>query len=202
MTTANKITILRILLIPFFVVQTLYYTKEGHEVYRWLALISFGIAAVCDGVDGYVARHYNQRSELGAVLDPLADKLLLVSGIVVLSFDHCPLPGQRAALAHGHDHRARCAAAGRPGGHPARRRQADGQAPNSGQGSHGAADGRGALDPAEMEREVAERLDLGRRHLHGCLGLAVRLGWHAAVERSPLVQSEAHRDAGIYGKSN
>ena len=90
MTTANKITILRILLIPFFVVQTLYYTREGHEMYRWLALISFGIAAVCDGVDGYVARHYNQRSELGAVLDPLADKLLLVSGIVVLSFDHAP----------------------------------------------------------------------------------------------------------------
>jgi CDP-diacylglycerol--glycerol-3-phosphate 3-phosphatidyltransferase len=41
-------------------------------------------------VDGYVARHYNQRSELGAILDPLADKLLLVSGIVVLSFDHAP----------------------------------------------------------------------------------------------------------------
>jgi cardiolipin synthase (CMP-forming) len=90
MTTANKITILRILLIPFFVVETLYYTKEGHEIYRVLALISFAVAAICDGVDGYVARRYNQRSELGAVLDPLADKLLLVSGIVVLSFDHSP----------------------------------------------------------------------------------------------------------------
>ena len=41
-------------------------------------------------MDGYVARRYNQRSELGAILDPLADKLLLVSGIVVLSFDHSP----------------------------------------------------------------------------------------------------------------
>ncbi len=41
-------------------------------------------------MDGYVARRYNQRSELGAILDPLADKLLLVSGIVVLSFDHAP----------------------------------------------------------------------------------------------------------------
>jgi cardiolipin synthase (CMP-forming) len=90
MTTANKITILRILLIPFFVVETLYYTKEGHEVHRLLALLSFAIAAICDGVDGYVARRYNQRSELGAILDPLADKLLLVSGIVVLSFDHRP----------------------------------------------------------------------------------------------------------------
>jgi len=90
MTTANKITILRILLIPFFVVEVLYYTKEGHEIHRLLAIISFAIASICDGVDGYVARHYNQRSELGAVLDPLADKLLLVSGIVVLSFDHDP----------------------------------------------------------------------------------------------------------------
>jgi len=90
MTTANKITILRILLIPFFVVETLYYTKEGIEVHRVLAILSFAVAAICDGVDGYVARRFNQRSELGAILDPLADKLLLVSGIVVLSFDHSP----------------------------------------------------------------------------------------------------------------
>ena len=90
MTTANKITILRILLVPFFVVEVLYYTKAGNELYRQLAIICFAVAAICDGVDGYVARHYNQRSELGAILDPLADKLLLVSGIVVLSFDHSP----------------------------------------------------------------------------------------------------------------
>ena len=54
------------------------------------------MAAICDGVDGYIARRYNQRSELGAILDPLADKLLLVSGIVLLSiswpyFDTIPL---------------------------------------------------------------------------------------------------------------
>jgi cardiolipin synthase (CMP-forming) len=90
MTTANKITILRILLIPVFVVLILYYTKEGYEVYRLVAIICFALASICDGVDGYVARHYNQRSELGAILDPLADKLLLVSGVVVLSFDHRP----------------------------------------------------------------------------------------------------------------
>jgi len=90
MTTANKITILRILLIPFFVVEVLYYTKEGNEIHRLVAIMSFALAAVCDGVDGFVARRYNQRSELGAILDPLADKLLLVSGIVVLSFDHWP----------------------------------------------------------------------------------------------------------------
>ena len=90
MTTANKITILRILLIPFFVVEVLYYGLEGNEVHRLLAVLCFAIAAILDGVDGYIARRYNQRSELGAILDPLADKLLLVSGVVVLSFDHQP----------------------------------------------------------------------------------------------------------------
>jgi cardiolipin synthase (CMP-forming) len=90
MTTANKITILRILLIPFFVVEVLYYTKEGNEIHRLFAIVCFALASICDGVDGYVARHYNQRSELGTILDPLADKLLLVSGVVVLSFDHSP----------------------------------------------------------------------------------------------------------------
>src|SRR5215831_11367530 len=90
MTTANKITILRILLIPFFVVEVLYYVKEGREIYRGLALLCFAVAAICDGVDGYIARRYNQRSELGAILDPLADKLLLVSGVVLFTFNNAP----------------------------------------------------------------------------------------------------------------
>src|SRR5208283_2533898 len=85
MTTANKITILRILLIPFFVVEVLYYAENGHELNRILAIVCFAVASILDGVDGYIARRYNQRSELGAILDPLADKLLLVSGIVLLS---------------------------------------------------------------------------------------------------------------------
>lgn len=88
MTTANKITILRILLIPFFVVEVLYFMKTGIEMHRVLAMIAFGVAAGCDAVDGFIARHYNQRSELGAVLDPLADKLLLVSGVVLFSLDN------------------------------------------------------------------------------------------------------------------
>ena len=91
MTTANKVTIVRILLVPFFIVQTLYYLESGHEVYRLLALLSFGVAAISDGVDGYIARRYGQRSELGAVLDPLADKLLLLSGIILLSFSNARL---------------------------------------------------------------------------------------------------------------
>mgnify|MGYP001610340571 CR=1 FL=1 len=90
MTTANKITILRILTVPFFIAQVLYYIDTGGETYRWLAFLSFVLAAICDGVDGYIARRYNQRSELGAILDPLADKLLLVSAVVLLSLDNEP----------------------------------------------------------------------------------------------------------------
>ncbi len=90
MTTANKVTILRILLIPFFVVELIYYLQTGNEIHRLLALLSFAVTAILDGVDGYIARRYNQKSELGAILDPLADKFLLVSAIVTLSFNRSP----------------------------------------------------------------------------------------------------------------
>jgi cardiolipin synthase (CMP-forming) len=90
MTTANKITILRVLLIPFFIVQVLYYVEHGVEWHRWAAIVTFGVAALSDALDGYIARRYNQRSQLGAILDPIADKLLLVSGVLLLSFDNQP----------------------------------------------------------------------------------------------------------------
>jgi CDP-diacylglycerol--glycerol-3-phosphate 3-phosphatidyltransferase len=94
MTTANKVTILRILLIPFFVVELIYYTRAGNELCRLVAILSFAVASILDGVDGYIARHYHQISELGKILDPLADKLLLVSAIVTLSFNHGNYLGQ------------------------------------------------------------------------------------------------------------
>ena len=90
MTTANKVTISRILLVPFFVVAVIYYVKTGVEFYRWFAISCFAIAAISDGVDGFIARHFNQWSELGTVLDPLADKLLLVSAIFLLSWHNEP----------------------------------------------------------------------------------------------------------------
>jgi cardiolipin synthase len=90
MTTANKVTIVRILLVPFFIVQVLYYGNSGDELHRLLALLAFAVAAISDGVDGYIARRYNQRSELGAILDPLADKLLLVSGAILMSLSNAP----------------------------------------------------------------------------------------------------------------
>jgi cardiolipin synthase len=90
MTTANKVTIARILLVPFFIAQLLYYGNGAGELHRWLAIAAFALCALSDGIDGYLARHFNQRSELGTILDPAADKLLLVSGVVLLSFDHQP----------------------------------------------------------------------------------------------------------------
>jgi cardiolipin synthase (CMP-forming) len=86
MTTANKVTIGRILLVPFFIISIIYYIKSGEEFYRWFAISCFALAAISDGIDGFIARHFNQWSELGTILDPLADKLLLVSGIILLSF--------------------------------------------------------------------------------------------------------------------
>ena len=94
MTLANKITVVRILLIPFFVVELLYFVKDGNATAHGLALSSFGLAAALDGVDGWVARRFHQISELGTILDPLADKLLLVSAIILLSGNHAPWLGQ------------------------------------------------------------------------------------------------------------
>ena len=93
MTTANKITVVRILLIPVFVTLAIYYGEgvqrsEPVEWLRFAAIIVFLLAAVSDGLDGYVARRYNQRSSLGVVLDPIADKGLLLSGIITLSISN------------------------------------------------------------------------------------------------------------------
>jgi cardiolipin synthase (CMP-forming) len=90
MTTANKITIIRILLIPVFVWLTVDYIRDyqrgqAKEWERLVACAIFFTAAISDGVDGYIARRYKQKTELGAFLDPLADKALLVSALVVLS---------------------------------------------------------------------------------------------------------------------
>jgi cardiolipin synthase (CMP-forming) len=90
MTTANKITIVRILLVPFFIVLTVYYVQNGEELFRLAAIGAFALAALSDGIDGYIARHYHQHSELGRILDPLADKMLLIAGIILLSLKNEP----------------------------------------------------------------------------------------------------------------
>ena len=90
MTLANKITISRILLIPVFVLFAVYYGKSledgrPEEWQRWVAVGVFIVAAATDCLDGWVARHWNSRSKLGAVLDPIADKGLLLTAIITLS---------------------------------------------------------------------------------------------------------------------
>jgi cardiolipin synthase len=93
MTTANKITVVRILMIPVFVTLAIYYGEsiqrnEPLEWQRFAAIIVFLLAAISDGLDGYVARRYNQRSSLGVILDPIADKGLLLSGVITLSISN------------------------------------------------------------------------------------------------------------------
>ena len=77
-TTANQITLLRMLLIPAFVILVIY-NELG-----W-ALVVFATAGVTDAVDGLIARRAGQKTSLGAWLDPMADKLLLVSAFIVLT---------------------------------------------------------------------------------------------------------------------
>lgn len=93
MTTANKITLSRILMIPVFIMLAIYYghsVQDGvpNENFRWSAILVFVIAAASDGLDGYIARRYNQRSRLGEILDPIADKGLLFAGIITLTFSN------------------------------------------------------------------------------------------------------------------
>ena len=91
MTLATKITVARICLVPVFAAYAIAYglgVAEGNgvESYRWAALALFIVAAASDGIDGWVARRFNQRSELGAFLDPIADKFLVLTAILILTF--------------------------------------------------------------------------------------------------------------------
>lgn len=76
MTTASKITLARVALIPVFMALLLL-------GYNWVALAVFAVASLTDFVDGYIARHYNQTSDFGKFLDPLADKLLVTAAMLI-----------------------------------------------------------------------------------------------------------------------
>ncbi|MFC1666622.1 CDP-alcohol phosphatidyltransferase family protein [Candidatus Omnitrophota bacterium] len=84
MNLANKITLLRILLIPFFIACILYY-GEARPYLRLVALVIFAIAMLTDAIDGGFARSRSQVTDLGIVLDPIADKLLIISAFISLS---------------------------------------------------------------------------------------------------------------------
>ena len=93
-TVPNLLTIFRMVLIPVFA-SLLFYQRFV------LALIVFVIAGITDGLDGLLARRFDQRSQLGTILDPIADKMMMVTSFVVLSMrsvfpqplpSHLPIP--------------------------------------------------------------------------------------------------------------
>ena len=93
-TVPNLLTVFRMVLIPVFA-SLLFYQRF------LLALSVFVVAGVTDGLDGLLARRFNQKSQLGTILDPIADKLMLVTAFVVLSMrsvfpqpmpSHLPIP--------------------------------------------------------------------------------------------------------------
>ena len=102
-TIPNLLTFLRMALIPVFA--SLLFYGDSH----W-ALFVFIVAGVSDGVDGYLARRFKQESELGTIIDPIADKLLMTTAFVVLSLPnvmepvrHLPIPFWVTAAVIGRD---------------------------------------------------------------------------------------------------
>lgn len=84
MSLANRISIFRILLVPAIVASLVYYHPE-RDALRFLALGLFLIGVASDAMDGFVARWQNQQTELGAILDPIADKLLILGALISCS---------------------------------------------------------------------------------------------------------------------
>jgi cardiolipin synthase (CMP-forming) len=82
-TVPNFVTIARLAILPFFLIAV----SDGRHA---LALVLFLVGAVSDGLDGYLARRFSMSSTLGAYLDPLADKLLLMSSYFVMSVPSFP----------------------------------------------------------------------------------------------------------------
>jgi cardiolipin synthase len=70
------------------VMMAIYYGRDKEHWQRWCSIGIFVLAAASDGIDGYIARHFNQKSRLGVILDPIADKGLLLAGIITLSFSN------------------------------------------------------------------------------------------------------------------
>ena len=93
MTTANKLTILRIILVPVFL-GVLYAGFPGSNIW---ALIIFIVASLTDLLDGYIARHYNQITNFGKFMDPLADKILVMSAMCWFVEAH-QMPGWALAI--------------------------------------------------------------------------------------------------------
>ena len=87
MSLANKISILRILLAPCIVAALLYYSPSRDSL-RYLALGLFVVGILSDALDGFVARSKREQSQLGTLLDPIADKCLILSTLISCSVIH------------------------------------------------------------------------------------------------------------------
>lgn len=105
LTVPNLLTFMRMALIPVFAILLVY------GEFGW-ALFVFVVAGLSDGVDGFVARRFNQQSELGTILDPIADKLLMITAFVILTLPaiysapaprHLPVPFWVTAAVIGRD---------------------------------------------------------------------------------------------------
>ena len=82
MTTASKITLIRVAFIPVFMV-FMYLSNGAPNAWMWASLAIFILASLTDYIDGQIARKYNQVSDFGKFLDPLADKLLTIAAMVM-----------------------------------------------------------------------------------------------------------------------
>ena len=80
MNLPNKLTILRVIMIPFFVFFLL--SGVGGSASKWIALVIFAAASITDTLDGYIARRDNLITDFGKFMDPLADKLLVCSALI------------------------------------------------------------------------------------------------------------------------
>ncbi|MDB4312608.1 CDP-alcohol phosphatidyltransferase family protein, partial [Akkermansiaceae bacterium] len=90
MTYATLITLLRLFMVPVFCVLAIRYgdsvaAGDPNEKVRWFAVITYITAAALDGLDGWVARRFDQKSLMGSILDPLTDKALLLTGLITLT---------------------------------------------------------------------------------------------------------------------
>lgn len=83
MNLPNKLTVLRMIMVPFFVFVML--TGAGGEASKWIALVLFCVASLTDMLDGKIARKYNLVTNFGKFMDPLADKLLVCSAMICLT---------------------------------------------------------------------------------------------------------------------
>ncbi len=81
MTTATKFTLLRIFLIPLYMI--FMYLSRDNDLMRYVAPSVFGLASLTDLIDGHIARKYNQVTDLGKFLDPLADKVLVLAAMAI-----------------------------------------------------------------------------------------------------------------------